>query len=469
MVPTEPAAPSGITQVPSTPDQSVLATLTCRVDVAANSINCAPASPAPVAGRSSDLILGGQNIYVTLANTLPVNNGTTITASLTVLNRTVQPWGTTDGTTPQGTGVRVFFLTPPTSPVTVNAPFTGFFTAPNQQYFQYSGTDLGGDGILSPQETSLGQTWIFTLNGAPTFTFQLLISTAMPAEQGVLRFAPALGVAGGTYFNAVWGNAANDVWAAGQAGTLSHWTGSAWSSVASGTAGDINSIWGSSGSDIYAVGSAGEVQRYNGSTWTSAGTSGGANYGVWGSSASDVWIVGLAGQVWHTIGDGTYPTWTTNLSSPPTFAAVWGTGPLNVYAVGGNRVARYDGSSGTSWSYVDISAALLGGEDFRTIWGSSATDIWVAGANGVLLHFTGGAWTRQSLGSAIITGLWGTSANDVYATNEAGDVFHYNGTSWVAMPNTGVILAAVWASGTRDMWAVGTNNYTTNAVVHGTR
>jgi hypothetical protein len=405
---------------------------------------------------------------VKLANTVPVNDGTTITTTLTVQNLSAQPWGTTDGTTADPTGVRVFFLTPPTSPVTSNAPFTGTFTTTGQKYFQYSGSDLGGDGILSPGETSLGQTWVFTLNGAPTFTFQLLISTAMPAEQGVLRGVETLGVPGGPYFNAVWGSAANDVWAAGQTGMFSHWTGTAWSNVANdGTSSEVNAIWGSSASNVYAVGTNGVIQVYDGASWQLDVSANNTLYGVWGSSATDVWTVGAAGVVVHFNGSWAY--WTTNLVAPPTFAAVWGSGPTNVYAVGASRVARYDGSSGTSWAYVDISAALVGGEDFRTIWGSSANDIWVAGTNGTLLHYVSGTWTRQSaLGSATITGIWGTSASDVYAVSESGDIWHYNGLAWVAMPNTGDTLYGVWGSGTRDVWAVGTDGVT-NAVVHGIR
>src|SRR5262245_33499665 len=36
-------------------------------------------------------------------------------------------------------------------------------------------------------------------------------------------------------FSAVWGSAANDVWVAGEAGTLLHWNGAEWSSPSSGT------------------------------------------------------------------------------------------------------------------------------------------------------------------------------------------------------------------------------------------
>jgi hypothetical protein len=473
MVPTEPAVPTGTTQAPQAPlaaDQTVLAKLTCRVDVAANSMSCAPNTPTPVAGRSDHLILGGQNTYVKLANTVPVNNGTTITATLTVQNLTTQPWGTFDGGYAEPDGVMIFFLTPPTSPVTVNAPFTGTFTDVNQKYFQYSGLDLGADGILSPGETSLGQSWVFTLNGASTFTFQVLIATAVPDEEGVLRWFRSTAVSTPGYFNSVWGSSASDVWAGGKAGSLSHWNGTAWSNVATSAPSDVNAIWGSSASDVYAVGNNGEIQRYNGSAWNYIGYTGSTTYGVWGSSASDVWLVGVNGMILHSAGDDIFAYYGLNLSAPPTFAAVWGTGPTNVYAVGADKVARYDGSSGQDWQYVDISAALVGGEDLRSVWGSSAADIWVGGTNGTLLHSVNGVWTRENnLGSAVISSMSGTSDTDVYATSDSGQIWHYNGIGWVAVNNANSVLNGVWSIGNRDVWAVGTVDYNSNLVLHGVR
>jgi len=52
----------------------------------------------------------------------------------------------------------------------------------------------------------------------------------------------------------VWGSAANDVWAVGNAGTVLHWDGTVWAPVTVSTTKDLHGIWGSGPNDIWAVG-----------------------------------------------------------------------------------------------------------------------------------------------------------------------------------------------------------------------
>jgi hypothetical protein len=53
------------------------------------------------------------------------------------------------------------------------------------------------------------------------------------------------------------------VWAAGDGGTVLHWNGSAWSSVASGMTGAFNGIWGTSAGDVWAVGVGGAILQHS--------------------------------------------------------------------------------------------------------------------------------------------------------------------------------------------------------------
>jgi hypothetical protein len=475
IVPTEPAVPTGTTEAPIAGDQKAMVLLTCQVSVAAKSMSCAPAAPATVAGRSADLIFGGQDQYVRVTSTNVVTNGTiSLSADVTVKNLSAQPWGTADGINPTAEGVRVFFHTGPTNNVTVaNSSGTPEnFTAPNQPFFQYSGGALGGDGILDPGETSSPLNWQFTLNNQATFTFQVLIKTAMPAEQGVLRWARSTAVSTPLYFNTVWGNAANDVWAGGTSGTISHWDGTAWSNVAfaAGATGDVKRLWGNAANNVWAAGGGGDLQHFDGATWTLIANEGVPLYGLWGSSTSDVWSVGQAGKVFHWNGSA-WSSWPTGLSGTPDLSAVWGTGPTNVYAVGGTSVWNYDGSNGQNWRVIDVNAGNPNGENLRTIWGSSPADIWVAGANGFLMHGVNGTWAQEAnLGTGTILSLWGFADNDVYAVSNLGDIFHYNGASWVALPNANSVLNGVWGSSPRDVWAVGAiSDYSINLALHGTR
>ena len=66
----------------------------------------------------------------------------------------------------------------------------------------------------------------------------------------------------------VWGSGPSDVWAVGQGGTILHWDGAAWSSVASGTTRDLGAVWGSGPSDVWAVGQAGTLIHWTGAAWS---------------------------------------------------------------------------------------------------------------------------------------------------------------------------------------------------------
>ena len=51
-----------------------------------------------------------------------------------------------------------------------------------------------------------------------------------------------------------------DGWAVGDGGTILHWNGSAWASVASGTNLELQGVWGSGG--VWAVGAQGAILRH---------------------------------------------------------------------------------------------------------------------------------------------------------------------------------------------------------------
>src|SRR5215813_1568126 len=58
----------------------------------------------------------------------------------------------------------------------------------------------------------------------------------------------------GNPLDGVRGSGASDVWAVGEAGTILHWDGSAWTSVSIGTTSWLYGVWGSGASDVWAVG-----------------------------------------------------------------------------------------------------------------------------------------------------------------------------------------------------------------------
>lgn len=155
--------------------------LACEVDVRAGTIDCG--APAP-GGARGDLLVGGQDFYVKLRSANAAFSAPTFSADVSLQNLLPQPMGTTDGTTPAASGVRIFFASQPvttggTGNVTVQNPDgTGTFTAAGQPYFQYP-------GILAPGATSAARTWQFQLDpGVTLFTFSVYVAAPLPRENG---------------------------------------------------------------------------------------------------------------------------------------------------------------------------------------------------------------------------------------------------------------------------------------------
>ncbi len=108
----------------------------------------------------------------------------------------------------------------------------------------------------------------------------------------------------GEHLTAVWGSAANDLYAVGFRGTIVHSSdgGASWSPLQSGTDATLYAVWGSGADDVYVVGDLGTILHSGdrGHTWE-AQPSGTTKWltGVWGSGPSDVYVVGEDGTILH--------------------------------------------------------------------------------------------------------------------------------------------------------------------------
>ena len=109
-----------------------------------------------------------------------------------------------------------------------------------------------------------------------------------------------------------------------------------------------------------------------------------------------------------------------------------------------------------------------------SVWGSSATDVFVTGEPGgaftsTIFHYDGQVWREQSVQDGVtLNGLWGSSATDVFAVGSdglgayeyQGAILHYDGTTWTGTPPTGiglgeVVLYSAWGSSPTDVYVVG--------------
>jgi hypothetical protein len=252
-------------------------------------------------------------------------------------------------------------------------------------------------------------------------------------------------------FADVWGSSGSDIFAVGTNGTILHYDGTSWSSMASPTTYRLSGVWGSSGSDVFASGSYGIIIHYNGTSWSSmASPTSLFLFDIWGSSGSDVFAVGEQGIIFHYNGANWSP-----MDSPTIqwLARLWGSSGSDVFAVGREgTIIHYNGS--------DWIPMTSGTSKFLTgIWDNSGSDIFAVGADGTILHYNGTDWTPMVSGTSVtLQDVWGNSGSDVFAVGEEGTILHYNGTDWTPMVSgTSGTLIGVWGSSGSNVFAVGAN------------
>jgi hypothetical protein len=246
-----------------------------------------------------------------------------------------------------------------------------------------------------------------------------------------------------------WSSGPGDVWVAGF-GVVLHYDGSGWTQEGVGSGEPLYGITGTSATNVFTVGSLATIARNRGSGWESMAFPGFDDvYGLWGSSATDVWGVG-GGLIRHRSGGA----WGWEIAPDgASLNAVWGSGASDVWAVGGvGAVAHYDGAG---WSTVAVPGLF---STLYSLWGSSSADVWAVGGEGTVAHWNGTAWSHAAVGTANRYGVWGSAAGDVFAVGDGGDVQHWDGAAWSPMDSgTTEDLNGVWGSGAGDVYAVGTS------------
>lgn len=174
--------------------------------------------------------------------------------------------------------------------------------------------------------------------------------------------------------------------------------------------------------------------------------------GVWSAASGELFLAGCGSADIPTIyrldGDALarYETTATGCMN-----ALWGTSATNIWGVGANGlIVHFDGTTASSVA-SPTTAQLLG------IWGSSTNDIHVVGSNGAILHYDGASWTplASSPTSSWLRAVWGSSATNVLAVGDDGTILRFDGT-WSAMTsNTSSNLHGVWGTASDNVYAVG--------------
>lgn len=249
-----------------------------------------------------------------------------------------------------------------------------------------------------------------------------------------------LGHDGGQNYRGVWPVSATEAWAVGGWGCTSRWNGSSWEPpFVNGDGGPLNALWGANATLIWAAGDIGLMRRWNGTSWSDDWPPSSdwwqRGNGVWGTNATNVWTVGPAQptgpRVNHFGGSWAMDVGTNGQMADKEGWDLHGTSATNVWVVGG-RMKMYGGGAGimsfngTSWT---DSYGQDGGPILLAVWASSATEVWAAGENGLLLHTTTGApgsWVVVDAGTkATLQDLWGPSPSDLWIVGSNSTLLRY--------------------------------------------
>jgi hypothetical protein len=170
---------------------------------------------------------------------------------------------------------------------------------------------------------------------------------------------------------------------------------------------------------------------------------------VWGSKPDDVWAVGAKGAIGHYDGHA----WTK--ADSPTVKNLSGVG-------GSGREAWAIGDEGLTLHYDGISwkvDAENKDETLLGIWAGAKNDVWVSGINddvAVIRHYDGKTWDDADVGGATsLWETWGSSGHDVWAVGTdhraQGFVLQGDGKHFERLPFEGGSLRAVWGTG-HEVW-----------------
>ncbi|MBN1670081.1 MAG: VCBS repeat-containing protein [Kiritimatiellae bacterium] len=275
----------------------------------------------------------------------------------------------------------------------------------------------------------------------------------------------------------VWGTSESDVYAVGGVsgqGAILHYDGTAWSSMALRTNISLSAVWGTGPANLYAVGSERRESTYvpvvlrgNGQSWrvqdspVLEGIGTGSFADVWGSGPGDVYAVGgmapgygpNRGLICHYDGAGWTVVDRNRTGWPDWWRAVWGSGPDDVFVVGrGSTVFHYDGAG---WAQMTL-PAVDSWDDLADVWGTGPNDVYVIKQYGqTLYHYDGTSWKVRSIApyspyDGYQFALWGTDGNNLFA-----GLSHFDGSEWTRTLGFARRIYGVWGPNPNTVFAVG--------------
>ncbi len=271
------------------------------------------------------------------------------------------------------------------------------------------------------------------------------------------------------------GTSSKDVWAVGSdkgSGPLVvHWDGVAWTQMKTGFTGDLWWVHAFPSGPVFFAGAGGQILRYDGQKFERLevpfALARQTIFGLWGSSPSDVYAVGGSagreGFIWHYDGSAftsiDLPTDVPRLSNgeAPGLFKVWGSAS-DVWVVGGwGTILHKRGAD----PFVNVPSGTT--EALFTVHGAGGDVVVVGGtSNGYALLGNANAFKDASpQQSGILQGVYEAPVGNVWASGEKGLVYQL--VSGKLQPvDTGLAVAvgslhSVYVDDKGGVWSVGGN------------
>ncbi len=237
-------------------------------------------------------------------------------------------------------------------------------------------------------------------------------------------------------------------------------------------------VWGESEEAIFAVGTRGKAIIYDGKEWKNSDTKTTEMLtSVWGTAANDVWAAGFNGKVLHYDGkvwtdrspgdilfttvDGGVPKGDAAVGLRKNLWGVWASGKVDqttglgtttdLFAVGERGLVLHFDNTKKLWSkgipVTAGSAVTVIQDKLNAVWGTSPTNVFIAGNFGTILKGSKTGFQKHTTGlTKDLNGIWGRTGSELRGVGNTGTILRYTGgTKWASVKGAPKqVLRAIW-------------------------